>query len=404
VGTEERLTAARASGDSGALAAALVAHAATLIEKTEFREARRELDEAAKLYKESSRAAEQARCLHSAATVCRSMGELDMAESRARRAEKLAPAGTPPRVSATAELAEIAFLRGDLDRAAECYRRALEQGRLAGLVVKEQAALLRKRGKTLANCSRFQEAAVDFGEAQALLEEADFDEERRRTDVELAMALIQADDTAEATRVIEEAQGRATEAADHHVLADLELLVATRDAKAGQPEAALEAARRARKHALEAVAPLSYVGAAVTIAELCEVLGDRAGAYESLAVGWVTAGDVLGEDGAKRLFMPRLTDLRERWGEADFDAIRDASPATEDPPPKRSMEGKPPAPIGAEDQPGRLASSLRRSSSLVGLGGGVGGGGPFGLGRCGRFGRPLVRRRRSAFGHGAVFL
>jgi len=68
----------------------------------------------------------------------------------------------------------------------------------------------------------------------------------------------------------------------------------------------------------------SYVSAVVSIADVADAIGDRDAAYEALASGWVTAGDVLGAEAAKHLFEPRLLALRETWGDAAFLLVRDA--------------------------------------------------------------------------------
>jgi hypothetical protein len=52
--------------------------------------------------------------------------------------------------------------------------------------------------------------------------------------------------------------------------------------------------------------------------------GDRAGAYDSLAVGWVTAGKQIGDTAAAALFAPKLAEMRVRWGEEAFAAVKQA--------------------------------------------------------------------------------
>jgi hypothetical protein len=60
----------------------------------------------------------------------------------------------------------------------------------------------------------------------------------------------------------------------------------------------------------------------VAIAELSEARGDRRGAYEALAVGLATLGDLLGRDAAKALCEPKLLAMRERWGPEAFAAVK----------------------------------------------------------------------------------
>jgi hypothetical protein len=84
----------------------------------------------------------------------------------------------------------------------------------------------------------------------------------------------------------------------------------------------MASALAARTEALAANAPTSYTGAALAIAQLAESASDRLGAYEALAVGWVTLADLLGRDLARMTFEPKLKEMRERWGAAVFDAIK----------------------------------------------------------------------------------
>ena len=86
--------------------------------------------------------------------------------------------------------------------------------------------------------------------------------------------------------------------------------------------AALAAARSAREHALQAVAPAQYASTALAIAQLSEVIGDRLGSYAALATGWATLGDLLGQELASATFEPKLRELRDRWGADSFDAVK----------------------------------------------------------------------------------
>ncbi|MBZ0236012.1 MAG: hypothetical protein K8M05_27030, partial [Deltaproteobacteria bacterium] len=86
----------------------------------------------------------------------------------------------------------------------------------------------------------------------------------------------------------------------------------------------LAAARRARAHALQATAVLSYISAVMSIADISDAIGDRASAYEALASGWVTTGDAIGEAAARQVFEPKLAALRDAWGGAAFADVRDA--------------------------------------------------------------------------------
>jgi hypothetical protein len=105
-------------------------------------------------------------------------------------------------------------------------------------------------------------------------------------------------------------------------LADLHLLLTAHALDRRDGAAAMAAAQAARTEALAANAPTSYSGAALAIAQLAESAGDRLGAYEALAVGWVTLADLLGRDLARMTFEPKLKEMRERWGATAFDEIK----------------------------------------------------------------------------------
>jgi hypothetical protein len=70
--------------------------------------------------------------------------------------------------------------------------------------------------------------------------------------------------------------------------------------------------------------PVLYVGASVALSELAEARGDQVAAYEALAVGWATLGDLLGRDGATSVFRPRMQALEARLGPASFAEARAA--------------------------------------------------------------------------------
>jgi hypothetical protein len=109
---------------------------------------------------------------------------------------------------------------------------------------------------------------------------------------------------------------------DPGALTRLALLDAARALDGGSPDEALDALRRARTLALDAVLPVEYLAAAAGIAQVSEALGDRSGAYASLATGWATVADLLGADVAQATFAPQLRDLKNRWGDAEFAAVR----------------------------------------------------------------------------------
>lgn len=303
---------------------ALVERAAELIEAGKLGDALAALDTARPLYEREGDEHAIARCLQLSATVCRLSGELAPALERAREAERRAAAATPTRVAAITEQGEVEILRGEHGAAADHYARALEEGRGAGLLPDHAARLMRKRGMVLAAAGRFEEASASMREARALHEQTGARGEARRAIVELAVVLEQAGDGDAVERVIAEGLEVAGETGDAHVAADLELLAAGRAVQRQDLDEAIACARRARTHALQATAVLSYISAVMSIADIANATGDRDAAYEALASGWVTTGDAIGADAARQVFEPKLAALRDAWGDAAFASVRDA--------------------------------------------------------------------------------
>ena len=300
---------------------ALVRRAAARLDAAAFDDAAADLDEAARLQGEAGRPGDEARLRHARATALRAAGRLDDAAASAARARELSPDGTPLRVAVDTELGEVRLLQGRSDDAIGCYRRALEAGRSAGLLPVAQAALLRRIALAEGLAGRAAEAARAAAEAGALYDASGRELDGNRARVEAATALVGAG-LSGAGAAIASARRAAEAADDQAALAELALLASAQALDARRPDEALAQARAARQHALDGGAVLPYVGAAIAIAELLEVAGDRLGAYESLAVGWVTTGDQVGSDAAGQLFRPRLRALRDRWGAEAFDAVK----------------------------------------------------------------------------------
>jgi len=321
---EREITEARAAGDRDRLAELLVGRADEQVRARHLDDARRLLDEAAGLHGDAGRRVDEARCLCFSAELCRATGKLELAESRAGRAERIAPPGSAPSVSAAAELGELALMRQRFDDAADAFARALQAGSAAGLVGAAEAALARKRAQALAAHTTCAEIVDLLARAAALYRDAQMPAEARKTRVEQATALEALGRATELAELENDLRAEAEAAGDDSVLDDLALLDADRHITAGATDEALDDAERARRHALEGVHPVAYVSAAIAIAELCEARGDRVRAYEVLAVGWATLGDLLGEAAAKATFAPRLEAQRERWGDDAFAAARDA--------------------------------------------------------------------------------
>ena len=316
-----RLAEARQRGDADDIAEALALHANDLLQNGRTGEARLELDEAAAIHRSRGRVYDEARCTQFAATLCRFEGRLDEAKDRAHRALTLSEFTGPIAVSAHAELGEIALAEGKGAEAATAYRAALDAGETTGLVDSARAALLRKRAAALTVAAQYQDAVHDLETAHDLLIHAGDRPGALRALIEQATALQHAGRFPESGRIARRGLDAALEG-DHAALADLHLLVAAEALNRRDGAGAMTAAQTARTHALAANAPTSYIGAAVTIAELAESAGDRLKAYEALAVGWATLGDLLGRDLARATFEPKLKGMRERWGAAAFDDVK----------------------------------------------------------------------------------
>ena len=218
------------------------------------------------------------------------------------------------------ELGEALALAGDADAAAAAWREVLA----APLEPGTRAAVLRKLAGVLGDAD---EALEALEEAQALARGAGSAISAARTAVESA-GLAGTADHPSAVLLAERAQERAREAGDAVALADLELLAAARALSRDDTDEALAACARARRLALEAVAPLQYIGASLAFARVADAAGERVRAYESLAVGWVTLADLLGREAAQSVYAPELQRLREQWGADGFARARAAYEAT----------------------------------------------------------------------------
>ena len=241
-------------------------------------------------------------------------GHPDRSLARTRQALALVAPGSLAAVSALTEQGEALRALGRPGDAAAAYADAAAGDELPG---EARATLLRREAAALQDAGRLPEAlerlrrAASQDPGQAL-----------RARIE-ALSAAQADGDAKTAAHLAGAARRVAErAGDHRALAELDLLAAARALTAGDPRRALGSARSARAHALEATDPVLYTGAAIAIAELAEHQGDRAGAYESLATGWVTLGDLVGRELARQTFEPPLIGIRDRWGPDEFALVK----------------------------------------------------------------------------------
>lgn len=317
-----RLQIARRRGNPKDIASALVTHGNLLLEAGQIALANSELEEAAALHHAQGHYYDEARLKQLIATLQRLQGDYVKASELAQTAIQLAGRGTQISVSSYTELGEIALAQGKAFEAFAAYDHALEDSKQAGLVPAGQAALVRQRALALIALGHHLEAAYDLIDAGKLFQEYGELNTALRTYVEAATALQQGGNSTLASQLIESTLCTAHSEGDEAVLADLYLLQSALAVERRDVTHALAATKNARQHALIATAPVSYISAAVTIAELEEANGNLTSAYESLAVGWVTLSDLWGRELAKQVFEPKLLALRERIGSIEFTRIK----------------------------------------------------------------------------------
>lgn len=312
-----------AAADPSAQASIRVARADQLLRRGRFPEAVDDLDAAAAIHAAAGRAVDQARCTHLAATAARLGGDLDGAEQRARAALELDDTG-PAAVSAETELGECAMARESFTDAAACFSRACRLGAALGMLPASQGALRNREGEAWSRGGDPLRAALTLKMAAGHFAAAGDAATARQVWIRVASAWMSSPHPQQADPIIEQVSADGRAAGDAAALAEVGLLRITRAIRAEQPAEALREARAAQQHALDAVLPLAYTTATHAIADLCDALGDRAGAYEALAVGWVTLGDLMGREAGQATFAPRLRALADAWGAEAFTAVRDA--------------------------------------------------------------------------------
>jgi tetratricopeptide (TPR) repeat protein len=305
-------------------AEAAATRAADLLEAGEFGAAALAFEESAEAHRAAGDAVNESHGRRFAATMWRLAGTPRAGVESAERAIELAAPASPPRVSALTELGESALAAGDTARAVGAYKQALEEGAPAGMPVAVQAALLRRQAVALQHDGRHDEAVEALRRAQELYRDAGDQQEALAAQVEEATLLQGTGDLEAAARVAAAARTAAEAASDRRALANLDLLAAGRAVDEERAEDALAATRAARDHALAAVDPVLYTGAAIAESELAEAAEDRVGAYRSLAAGWASVSELIGSEPARMAFEPRLAALRERWGADAFAEVRAA--------------------------------------------------------------------------------
>ena len=315
----QTLAAARTRNDPPALADALSVHANLLVQRGQLREARNEIDEAVAIYHQLGRREDEARYGLLAATLTRLLREFAEARIRVERSLALAEPGSPTTLAATVEGGEIALAEGTYAEAAEWFRRGLL---VEHLQAQKRLEVLRKLAVALAALQEFDAANEALDQARQLALELGDERTASVVVVEQVTVRQQSPDQADADMARGQAIEAAKTAGDHFALAQLYVLEATRAIEQRDQDRARSALVQARGQALDARAPITYMTAAIALAELDDAMGDRLGAYESLARAWATLSDVLGPDAARAAIQPKLEALRTQWGNSAFDAIR----------------------------------------------------------------------------------
>jgi hypothetical protein len=264
------------------------------------------------------------RALRLSAALDRVLGDTADAVATARRAADLAGDDKDLAAAALDELGEALLALDHAGAAADAFDRAAAGAAAAGLGT--APALRRKQAYALAAAGRSVEAAGilrDLAAASA--------DPAQRAEI-LVQAAAGAAGTAGARDVwiaAREAIDASDESGGNGALrADLEFVAAAEALRVGNLDAARVHVRAARQHALDGVAPLAYVAAAVAESSLAEHAGDDESAYGSLATGYATLGDLVGRQLSASTFEGPLLDLRRRWGPERFAAAKAAYEAT----------------------------------------------------------------------------
>jgi hypothetical protein len=286
----------------------------------------------------AGRHAAASQALRLSAALDRVLGDSADAVATARRAVELA--GTDHALAAAAldELGEAQLNLGHALAAAEAFDRAAFRAAATGQPT--APALRRKQAYALAAGGRSEDSAAvlrdlvgatgDPGERAAMLVQAAAGAAGTAGAQGLWDAARKALDEVEPAPA---AGGTATGRADgtggsggagRALRADLAFVAAARALDAGDLAGALVRVREARRHALDAVAPLAYIAAAIAESALAELAGDDVAAYGSLATGYATLGDLVGKPLSASTFESPLLALRQHWGPERFTAAKAA--------------------------------------------------------------------------------
>lgn len=257
-----------------------------------------------------------------AATLFRATGSLDDALAAAARTAERDRESPRARFAAHAERAETLLERGDYADAAACWRAALQEADAIPLPPRARATVLRRLATTLAQGDEAAQAWATMDEAASLSRKSEHPADVPWIELEQAQLALAAGHLQHARAVLERPGLTAAAAADRAVEAERCRALADYALADGDLAAAEKQATRAIEAALEAVAPVTYFGAAVTLARAADAQADRATCYRVLATAWVTLADLLDGPIAQSWVEPVLQAFRIAWGTAAFNAVK----------------------------------------------------------------------------------
>jgi tetratricopeptide (TPR) repeat protein len=272
--------------------------------------ARELIESAARAWRTAGNAVEEGRCLRLASALARHDGRPAVAVDLAAKAVAAAPVG-----ASYAEAGKAALAAGDPEAAVHDFAAALADDPAAEF----RAVLEQGYAGALIAAGRGPDALAAYRRAAALAPGPDAAIESLLDGVGQLQAAGEID-LAEA--LAGDADRTVTAHGAHGAASGLAILAAARALDRGDPHGARIHAERARSAALAGRGAAEYVAAATAVAAIADATGDRVGAYASLAVGWVTLRDLVGAEPARAAFEPTLLALRERWGAADFAAVK----------------------------------------------------------------------------------
>jgi len=275
-------------------------------------------EEAANLHGSAGRTVDQALTLQLAAALKLVAADAESTRALSQNSAKVAPENLPVTVASLARQADVAATQGRYRRATEIFSASLDNARAAGLPSASQIALLRRRAACRVATGDYAGADSDFSDACQLA----YPRIAALLRIEQSRLLLDAGELDAAAAVLPEPI-----APDSQLLAEIEAQKARLARASGDIDAARKHATAGRSAAVSAVAPVPFFTASVELAESLDVLGERDAAYTVLANSWATLANLLGSGVARSWVEPCLLAMRLRWGETQFNAIKQAHEA-----------------------------------------------------------------------------